>query len=182
MKRRILNLLFIVLTITAFISCVDNKGKQSVEINTPKEVKKAEKETADVADQAFIDGMTGKVWHNYLEIKMALTNGDHQQVQDVANSMVDSFSEERAGMKALAEKLSDTEDIDVQRKLFAQFTELAGPMFEDALSGGTIYKKFCPMAFDNQGAYWYADVSEIKNPYFGEKMLNCGSVKKTIKK
>ena len=40
------------------ISCVDNKGKQSVEIDTPEEVKKAEKETADIADQDFIDGMT----------------------------------------------------------------------------------------------------------------------------
>ena len=55
-------------------------------------------------------------------------------------------------------------------------------MFEEALSGGTIYKKFCPMAFNNDGAYWYADVEEIKNPYFGDKMLKCGSVKKTIEK
>ena len=96
--------------------------------------------------------------------------------------MADSFSEERAEMKKLAIELSETKDIEQQRQLFSAFTDLAGPMFEEALSGGTIYKKFCPMAFNNKGAYWYADVKEIKNPYFGEKMLNCGSVKKTIKK
>lgn len=55
-------------------------------------------------------------------------------------------------------------------------------MIEEALSGGTIYKKFCPMAFNNNDAYWYADIEEINNPYFGDKMLNCGAVKKTIKK
>lgn len=164
------------------ISCKDNKANQSVEINTPQEVKKAEKMTADVADQDFIDGMTGKIWHNYLEIKMALTNDDSGQAKDAAKSMVDSFSEDRAELKSIAAQLGDTDDIEEQRRLFSKFTELAGPMFEEALSGGTIYKKFCPMAFNNDGAYWYADVEEIKNPYFGDKMLNCGSVKKTIEK
>lgn len=165
-----------------FSSCQDKKSEQSVEINTPEEVKKAAKETADIADQHFMDGMTGKIWHNYLEIKIALTNADADQVQDVAQSMIASFSEERAEMKAMAKELSETDDLEKQRELFAAFTEKAGPMFEDALSGGTIYKKFCPMAFDNKGAYWYADIEEINNPYFGDKMPNCGSVEKTIKK
>ncbi|PRX45687.1 DUF3347 domain-containing protein [Salegentibacter salegens] len=182
MKNTILNFGVIFLITIALTSCVDNKGKQSVNINTPEEVKKAEKETADIADQDFIDGMTGKIWHNYLEIKIALTNADAGQVQDMAQSMVASFSEERAEMKAMAQELSETEDLDKQRELFAAFTDKVGPMFEDALSGGTIYKKFCPMAFNNKGAYWYADIEEINNPYFGDEMPNCGSVKKTIKK
>lgn len=164
------------------ISCKDNKANQSVEINTPEEVKKAEKETADIADQHFIDGMTGKVWHNYLEIKMALANDDEDKVQDVAKAMADSFSSERQELKNIAQQLADADDIEKQRVLFAAFTEKVGPMFEDALSKGTIYKKYCPMAFDNKGAYWYADVEEITNPYFGEKMPDCGSVEKTIKK
>lgn len=163
-------------------SCKGEKENQSVEINTPEEVKKAEQETADVADQNFIDGMTGKVWHNYLEIKMALTNDDADQVQDVAKSMADSFSEERAEMKKLAQQLAETSEIEKQRELFSAFTEKAGPMFEDALNKGTIYKKFCPMAFNNKGAYWYADVKEISNPYFGDRMPKCGSVERTIKK
>ncbi|MDX1753264.1 MAG: DUF3347 domain-containing protein [Salinimicrobium sediminis] len=167
------------LLLVAVVSC---KEKQTVEINTPEEVKEESKMTADIADEHFIDGMTGKIWHNYLEIKMALTLSDADQVQDIANVMAETFSEERAEMKALAQQMSGTEDIQVQRELFARFTELAGPMFEDALSGGKIYKKFCPMAFDNKGAYWYASVEEISNPYFGDKMPKCGSIEKTITK
>ncbi|UBZ08509.1 DUF3347 domain-containing protein [Salegentibacter mishustinae] len=182
MKNILLNFGVIFLMTIPLISCVDNKGKQSVEIDTPEEVKKAEEKTADVADQDFIDGMTGKIWHNYLEIKIALTNADADQVQDVSQSMVASFSEERAELKAIAQQLSETDELEKQRELFAAFTDKAGPMFEDALSGGTIYKKFCPMAFNNKGAYWYADIEEINNPYFGDKMPNCGAVKKTIKK
>ena len=179
---KILKFGMVVIMTVSLLSCKGDKENQSVEINTPQEVKKADKEVADAADQDFIDGMTGKVWHNYLEIKMALTNDDPEQVKDVAEGMADSFSAERSEMKAIAAQMAEADDIEKQRELFAAFTEKAGPMFEDALSGGTIYKKFCPMAFNNKGAYWYADIEEINNPYFGEKMPNCGSVEKTIKK
>ena len=177
--KSLFKLTLIALMFFSFIGCKEN---QKVEINTPAEVKKEKKMTADIADEHFMDGMTGKIWHNYLEIKMALTLSDAEQVQQIANTMAESFSEERAEMKSLAQKMSETGDIETQRVLFAEFTEKAGPMFEDALSGGTIYKKFCPMAFDNKGAYWYASVEEISNPYFGDKMPKCGSVEKTISK
>jgi len=39
-----------------------------------------------------------------------------------------------------------------------------------------IYHTYCPMAFNDKGAYWLSDESEIKNPYFGKKMLECGEV------
>ena len=44
-----------------------------------------------------------------------------------------------------------------------------------------VYLEFCPMAFDNKGAYWLSETKEIKNPYFGDKMMTCGEVKKEIK-
>lgn len=182
MKTTFLKFSMIILAVVSFISCKDVKENQTVEINTPEEVKQNERNLPDVADQAFVDGMTSKVWQNYLEIKMALANDDAGTVKDVAREMVKSFSSEREAMKEIAQKIANTDDIEVQRNLFAQFTEKAGPMFEDALSAGTIYQKFCPMAFNNQGAYWYAAVEEVSNPYFGEKMPNCGAVSKTIKK
>ncbi len=39
-----------------------------------------------------------------------------------------------------------------------------------------IYKQYCPMAFNDQGACWLSKDPEIKNPYFGRKMLECGEV------
>lgn len=44
----------------------------------------------------------------------------------------------------------------------------------------TLYLQFCPMAFNNKGAYWLSDVEEISNPYFGDVMLRCGETKETI--
>jgi Cu(I)/Ag(I) efflux system membrane fusion protein len=38
------------------------------------------------------------------------------------------------------------------------------------------------MASNDQGADWISREAEILNPYFGEKMLKCGTVKDTITK
>jgi hypothetical protein len=45
---------------------------------------------------------------------------------------------------------------------------------------GSVYVAYCPMANNNEGANWLSNDKEIKNPYFGDKMLRCGSVMETI--
>ncbi len=42
--------------------------------------------------------------------------------------------------------------------------------------GDTLYIQHCPMALDWEGADWLSDREVIRNPYFGDQMLNCGSV------
>lgn len=44
----------------------------------------------------------------------------------------------------------------------------------------TIYHQFCPMAFNNEGAFWLSNSREVVNPYFGNKMLHCGEVKDSL--
>ncbi len=44
------------------------------------------------------------------------------------------------------------------------------------LKNAGIYREYCPMAFNERGAYWLSDDADIKNPYFGKKMLECGEV------
>jgi len=43
-----------------------------------------------------------------------------------------------------------------------------------------IYVDYCPMASNNQGAIWLSADKEIRNPYFGDKMLKCGEIQQTI--
>ncbi|EDP94637.1 efflux RND transporter periplasmic adaptor subunit [Kordia algicida OT-1] len=40
--------------------------------------------------------------------------------------------------------------------------------------------QFCPMANNDKGAYWLSDEEQIRNPYFGDAMLNCGSVEQVL--
>ena len=43
-----------------------------------------------------------------------------------------------------------------------------------------IYLLHCPMAFNNTGADWLINATEIKNPYFGKDMLTCGEVRDSV--
>jgi len=45
----------------------------------------------------------------------------------------------------------------------------------------SIYHTFCPMAFNEKGATWLSEMNEIKNPYFGQKMLECGEITDSLK-
>lgn len=64
------------------------------------------------------------------------------------------------------------------------FNRLSNDMFATLkafkASKATIYQQFCPMAFDDKGAFWLSDKKEIRNPYFGDKMLKCGKVTDTF--
>ncbi len=43
-----------------------------------------------------------------------------------------------------------------------------------------LYYQFCPMAKNNEGAYWISDTKEIVNPYMGQRMLTCGMTKEKL--
>lgn len=49
------------------------------------------------------------------------------------------------------------------------------------LKNARVYRQFCPMAFNDKGAYWLSSEEEIRNPYFGKKMLECGEVTDSLK-
>jgi hypothetical protein len=84
-----------------------------------------------------------------------------------------------AAAKANAVAISKTTDVDVQRD---QFESLSTNMIAlaKATKPAKTYVQFCPMAADGKGAFWLSGQKEIKNPYYGSKMLKCGSVKEEI--
>ena len=47
-------------------------------------------------------------------------------------------------------------------------------------AGKPLFELFCPMAFDNRGAFWLQTDQEIRNPYFGAQMLSCGEVRRKL--
>ncbi|PHR69678.1 MAG: heavy metal transporter [Lutibacter sp.] len=70
--------------------------------------------------------------------------------------------------------------IDHQREHFETLSTDVNDLIALLGTEKTLYQDFCPMANNNKGAYWLSEVKEIKNPYFGAKMMKCGSVKKQI--
>jgi Cu(I)/Ag(I) efflux system membrane fusion protein len=86
-----------------------------------------------------------------------------------------------AGMETSLKTIESSTDIEVQREAFSDLSDnLYKSIKAYGLGGATAYYEFCPMAFNNEGGYWLSDSEEIKNPYFGDKMLTCGSVKEKL--
>ena len=84
-------------------------------------------------------------------------------------------------LMVIAHKLQDimtSDSIDDQRESLAVYSSV---LYFNAKAFGIadqrVYYQFCPMAFDNKGAYWLSSSEEILNPYFGDAMLHCGSTK-----
>lgn len=175
---------FLIISTLALIvyACGNGGNRQGAKVDSAREVEQNEQATPDVADVSFKDGMTGKVFHNYLQLKMALTESDPEGASTAASNLAETFGDERAELKETAEKITQTNDLEEQRRLFSGFTQVVTPLIEENLESGSIYQKFCPMAFNNEGAYWLSDIEPVNNPYFGEKMLRCGRIERTIEK
>lgn len=78
--------------------------------------------------------------------------------------------------------IAGSDDLKVQRNAFATFSQvLYASLKSFGITGiDAIYYQYCPMALSDQGAYWLSASKEIRNPYFGEMMLKCGSTKETL--
>ncbi|SEQ99571.1 membrane fusion protein, Cu(I)/Ag(I) efflux system [Hyunsoonleella jejuensis] len=83
-------------------------------------------------------------------------------------------------IKSSATSISETSDIKSQRD---HFKHLSSHLINAVQLFGInekVYVEFCPMADNNNGAYWLSKEEKVINPYFGEAMLTCGEVKQVI--
>ena len=145
----------------------------------------------------FTEQLTEFVYQ-YLELNKSLVQSDYKLTQSNAKKLETSLS--KIDMKLLDEKAHNTwmeqfsklkkhigllhiaKDIEKQREIFS---DISNQMIEIAETFGlkieTVFVAYCPMALDDKGAYWLSEKEEINNPYFGDKMLRCGEVKKKIR-
>jgi membrane fusion protein, copper/silver efflux system len=136
--------------------------------------------------------------NQYFELKNSLVKSDFQMTQSNAKKLEPVLN--KIDMKLLDEealsvwmkhysklkkdigRILTAKDIEKQRELFSA---LSNQIIETVETFGlkieTVFVAFCPMALNDKGAFWLSEIEEINNPYFGDKMLRCGEVKKTIK-
>ena len=71
--------------------------------------------------------------------------------------------------------------IEHQREHFALLSKDVNDLVKAFGGGQPLYQDFCPMYDKGKGAIWLSETKDIKNPYYGKKMLTCGKVKEEIK-
>ncbi|MFT4759149.1 MAG: Cu(I)/Ag(I) efflux system membrane fusion protein [Paraglaciecola sp.] len=151
-----------------------------------------QKETPDVFKKQL-----NEVTNAYIQLKDALVATDGRKAIPTAEivvariDMVDMkllkgdahiyWMEQLDALQAHSQKITKIEDIEEQRKQFGFLsTALINSIEAFGTIGNAFYVQHCPMAFGNEGADWLAVEEAIQNPYFGDKMMKCGLVKKTF--
>ena len=127
---------------------------------------------------AFVSSDASKVKQEASATNETLTKVDMKLLSGAAhNDWMNYLSPLHASLK----DIQASADIETQRKAFSALSDnLYKSIKAFGLGGKEAFYEFCPMAFNNEGAYWLSDQQQIRNPYFGDKMLTCGSVKETL--
>lgn len=114
----------------------------------------------------------------YLAVKDALVATDATKAKAAANAFLKVNTNE--ALSADLEMIAANTDVASQRKAFEGLSMKMYDLVKRRGSENVLYKQYCPMAFNNKGAYWLAAEMEVNNPYFGDAMLHCGSVQEKV--
>lgn len=159
-----------------------NDKKTEPEVKTVETTQQKSVHTSEEISATFKDETSKNVFTEYVAVKTALVNTNAADASKAASDLMTAFANigvEETTLKS-AQNIVESDDIEEQRAAFVIVTEAVEGMLQDAIDSGTVYKQYCPMAFDNSGAYWLSESKEIRNPYFGDKMLKCGRVAQEI--
>lgn len=134
------------------------------------------------------------VWMHYFALKDALVasnaklamksadelNGAMHSVntEKLPKELQATWAEVMQGVMPSLHPLAENGELDQQRALFAKLTEPMAKLAAAAPQKDPIYLDHCPMF--NGGADWLSTEKAIKNPFYGDMMLSCGSVQRTI--
>ena len=197
MKKLNLNLVFVSLAILGFCfiasSCSTNESDKAPKSEN-QEKKMTQGESAHMHDAEdrheedainISDDEAEMIVNAYLKIKEALVGSDATVAAASAKEMLEETKDIDGGagfkdIRSRVEEIANSSDIKKQRKAFADLSAPISNLAEHHNMGMTLYKQYCPMALNNEGAYWLSKKEEIFNPYFGDKMMHCGSVKAVI--
>lgn len=146
--------------------------------------------TVDAGVSAFMKS----ILQNYLSIKDALIDGNADKAAASSAVMYETmkgfdkslltadqkkvYDDIEADLKEHAEHISKSK-IDHQREHFAMMSKDMYDLAKAFGAGMTLYHDHCPMY--NDGSTWLSESKEIRNPYYGEKMMTCGNVEEMFK-
>ncbi len=157
------------------------------------EQKKFQKIPADFQKQLF------EVLESYFALQRALTDDKKDQASKAAQEMrkkleaVDmtlvegeahhTWMELSRKLKKPLTPIQNAEKLAAQREQFRILSESVLKVVRrfGVPEGETVYRFWCPMAFD-EGAVWLGAEKKVRNPYMGAKMPQCGSVEETFGK
>lgn len=143
----------------------------------------------------------GKMLDSYFQLKdqfvkendTLITKGTEQLITDMNaaagvlselkadSSIVSTAKTYTTGISNELAAVKQEKDIEERRKSFQVLSEQLYDLIRTVkYDRAVVYHQYCPMAFNDAGAFWLSNSSDIRNPYLPKKMLICGEVKDSI--
>ncbi|MBL1410123.1 DUF3347 domain-containing protein [Sphingobacterium faecale] len=171
------------------------KGKEIVAVSShqthEKEHQHHSKDEKKVESHTFQTVMV-----TYFSLKDALVSSDSKVATSQAKSLLQAIEslkmetlstnahqiwmDQVKEITALTNNIVNSSNIADQRKHFAALSTKLYPMVKASPLASPVYYQNCPMFENGKGANWLSLNEEIKNPFYGSKMMTCGSVKEKI--
>ena len=193
------------ITLTA-MSCKDNKNEQNnadgnhSEMSADEDHSKMNHDNSDghhygeKREMAMGgDSNTQAVLNDYFNLKNALVGDDNGKAKELGATLATSLGNfdasqyndtQQSELKDIvedavehAEHISES-DIAHQREHFKVLSKDVIDMVAITGAEMKLYEQFCPM-YDG-GTAWLSTKEEVRNPYYGSKMLKCGKVQREI--
>lgn len=156
----------------------------------------SKKETSDMSlSQMIIDLPSSfqkdfeKVLTSYLQMKDAFVSNNANQVAAFAKETSKALKSidisglgkmEQAHLNKtikMFDAIVENDNLENQRDHFVILNENLVPIAMNIENVDPIlYLQKCPMANKNKGAFWLSKDKDIRNPYYGDEMLTCGSI------
>lgn len=120
--------------------------------------------------------------NSYYGIKEALVKSDAAGASNNANEFLKltgsiASPELKNKLNADGKLIATASNLKDQREVFARFSENFYTLVKTTnLTRQPVYHMYCPM----KKSYWLSNEKAVQNPYYGNAMLKCGSVKDTI--
>jgi len=162
--------------LTTFVACTQSAPKSNT---SEQAVVQSTTDTIQLKDTQQDD-----ILKHYFRLKDALVASNASNTQNEATTLTTSLKASPAFAKSvlICDSIAKTSDLAKQRSIFTNLSnELIAQFSKTLVLKGSFYLQFCPMANEGNGGYWLAAEQEVRNPYYGDEMLTCGEVKRTIK-
>ena len=184
---------YVIYSMALFLAACGN-SEQKTKIENLPQVALTQSANSDAFNLSF-----GKLLNDYYALKDNFVAEKDSLIAQSARSMMVSadslkLGELKADSSILATALSYSlgisselkgllgeKDIVEKRKSFQIISDQLYDLIRTVkYDRSVVFHDYCPMAFNDQGANWLSNTSEIRNPYIPKKMITCGEVKDSI--
>ena len=184
--------------VSAFLTACNNNNSSTKDAHT-KSSDTAQTTTTAADTITNNTSSVQEVINAYLQLKNALATDNRNDAANAGKQISEAmqkvdeaafntdqkrvYDEVKDDIKEHAEHInSNSGKIAHQREHFEMLSKDMYDLVKAVKPSQTLFQDHCPMYNEGKGANWLSEVKEIKNPYLGKKMPDCGTITEEIKK